>query len=265
MLKATNPIALLCARACELSYDDFKGDAFDKGIIGLGFNDICTIDTAGVQAFCAANADTLLVCFRGTDSGADWLANAMAGKITANLHGNVHIGFLRTLLVVEDQVNDFVMDRPGRNLLITGHSQGAAMAVLHSSRIGREVHALVTFGCPRVGDDDFSILFNQIMSEVSLRFVNNNDAVCRVPLKSWGYRHVWRQQYFDRSGALHEDYKPTPLRKWWDSFSGVLRNLRRLKLGDGITDHSIHDYRRLVETVADLSRQRRDQPRTPGA
>ena len=90
-LMPTSPIALTCAKACELSYEDFEANVFNQGVVELGFPDFCTIDVAGVQAFCAANAETVLVCFRGTDSGADWLADASASKsYAARVTGRVH-------------------------------------------------------------------------------------------------------------------------------------------------------------------------------
>lgn len=249
-----SPISLLAARACELSYDDFSGDTFNKGIVDLGFSDVCTIDVAGVQAFCAANAKVLLVCFRGTDSKADWLADAMAAKVNYGYDHKVHTGFLRTLKVIDQQVKDFILPRAKyfqpRTLIITGHSLGAGMATLFASNMFVEPDYVITFGSPRVGDAAFCKWFNDRFADRSIRYVNNNDAVTRLPLKSMGYVHVWRQFYFDRTGQLHIDYKPKPLRKWWDSFSGILRNLRRLKIGDGISDHSMHDYRHLVERTA---------------
>ena len=253
MLNPTDPIALTCAKACELSYEDFDSNVFNQGVVELGFPDFCTIDLAGVQAFCAANAETVIVCFRGTDSGADWLADASASKsYFARCVGRVHTGFLRTLLIVESACREFVADRvsfqpDSRKLIVTGHSLGAAMAVLYAIRSTRLPDAVVSFGCPRVGDAAFAAGFNDQLKEVSLRFVNNNDAVTRIPWKAMGFSHVWRQHYFDAHGKLHADYRPGFWRKLGHAIQGRLANLRRFKIGDGIVDHSIHDYRRLVE------------------
>ena len=82
------------------------------------------------------------------------------------------------------------------------------MAVLYAARSFRQPDAIVTFGCPRVGDSVFASAFNQNFAEVSLRFVNNNDAVTRIPWKAMGFSHVWRQHYFDAKGNLHADYRP---------------------------------------------------------
>lgn len=256
-MRATDKEALICARLCELSYVDFNGFLFNESLEReLGLPNIHTFDTAGVQAFVAWNDSTMFVCFRGTDSFDDWLADAM-GTLTPFHSGGqkVHTGFMRTLLVIESDVGKCVLDNVGTRLLyITGHSLGAAMAVLFSMRwVQSTIDGVVTFGCPRPGNQAFSENFNLIHREHSLRFVNNNDAVPRVPWKCKGYSHVWRLQYFDRTGKLHEDFWPTKIWKLWDSVAGRIRHLARLKLGDGITDHSITDYRKLVEKAREAT------------
>lgn len=256
-------VALLAARACELSYEPLKGNAFNSGITSLGFDDVSTVDIAGVEGFVACShntagglADVLLVCFRGTDSGADWLADLSADRVDFSdkvplrlTDMEVHTGFLRTLRVIENEINDAVARNiAGRRLVVCGHSLGAAMAVLYAMRYyGGDVQAVVTFGCPRVGNAAFTNDFNKMHAHHSLRFVRNNDVVTRIPWKFMGYSHVWRQQYIDRWGRLHEDFKASKAWKLYDGFAGRIHRLCRFKLMGGIEDHDIHEYRRLVE------------------
>jgi triacylglycerol lipase len=245
--------ALLAARACALSYQDFNSLGFDVKVAQMGFADYATIDIAGVQACCMANARTILVCFRGTDSRPDWLSNAMASK-TPMHHPDwrVHTGFLRTLLVVEQPVLDFILPRlqppapcsPLPALLITGHSLGGAMAVLFAMRHFFKAAQIITFGCPRVGNEAFCRLFNYQYPS-SLRFVNNNDTVPRLPLKSMGYSHVWAQYWFDAQGKLHPNHKPDPVSKFANAVGTVTRRI----FGGGIRDHDMTTYLRLVETA----------------
>ena len=250
-VEAIDPVAVLCAKMCEASYLDFKGAEFKETMSALGFSSLVkTVENAGVEAFAVANDEEMVVCFRGTDSGADWLADASCGKTVFGRAGVlVHTGFMRTLMVVERDIVDFVLSNVGsRKIYVCGHSLGAAMAVLFSMRwLTNSIDAVVTFGCPRVGNKAFADEYNRVHSEHSLRFVNNNDAVTRIPLKMMGFDHVWRMQYFDRRGKLHAEYRPNFLKKAWDGFAGRVRNLGKRKLGDGIWDHSIHDYRRLCE------------------
>lgn len=245
--------ALLCARACELSYLNFYGREFIGGVTALGFHRHSVIDKAGVQAFCAWNNHTLVVCFRGTDSSSDWLADAMASKVAIQgMSGKVHTGFLRTLLVVCDDVfaivNNLMMDGGGLRLLVCGHSLGGAMATLFASRCKYFIDLVCTFGSPRVGDAEFAARFNKRFKSHSLRFVNNNDAVARVPWKCMGYDHVWHQHYFDAAGRLHSFYSPGRLLKFWHAIQGRAYAALTVKLCDGGRDHSVSKYRALLET-----------------
>jgi len=212
------------------------------------------VEMAGIEAFCMSDDTSIIVCFRGTDSRPDRLADAMASKTTMSYeHVQVHTGFLRTLMVIEQDVFNYCIDRLAggtRKLYITGHSLGAAMAVLFSMRwLLDSVSGVVTFGCPRVGNRVFADMFNKKHGMHSLRFVNNNDAVTKMPFEWMGYAHVYHQQYFDRKGKLHVNYHPVRVWKTWDAFAGILRNWTRLRMGDGIKDHSISDYRKLLEKI----------------
>lgn len=250
--------ARLCAKACELSYLDFYSGEFIEGVTRLGFSRHSVIDKAGVQAFCAWNDHTLVICFRGTDSSSDWLADSMAEKVSLQgMAGAVHTGFLRTMLVVCDDVftivNNLMMDGGGLRILVCGHSLGGAMATLFASRCKYFVNLVCTFGSPRVGDAEFVARFNKRFKTHSMRFVNNNDAATRVPPKWMGYGHVWHQHYFDAAGKLHPFYQPSRLRKLWHAVQGRAWALLTIKLGDGARDHSMIDYVRLI--AAELERR----------
>lgn len=243
--------AWLSAKVCELSYLDFGSREFMDGMTALGLSTIKTVDNAGVQALAAVSERIVIVCFRGTDSLADWMADATAEKTTfINRNWQVHTGFIRTLMVVERDINEFIRReyKHSKFLIVTGHSLGAAMAVLYAMRWWQDlIGAVVTFGCPRVGNQAFADKFNRVHGDHSLRFVNNNDVVTRVPFKWMGFSHVFHQEYFDRKGNIRTSYRVGGARKFFDSVLGYIRVLRHLKVGDGILDHSIHDYRRLIE------------------
>lgn len=250
MLNPRSPLVGLCAELCILSYLDFSSGFFARRISALGITDIFTLEKAGVEVFCATTEERVYVCFRGTDSTNDWIGNAMAGK-TPYSRGRVHTGFLRSLEVINFELFEYVahrVSRHQRSLVVTGHSLGGGMAVLYAMGVMAEhVASVVTFGCPRVGDEAFARAFNEQHAQNSVRFVNNNDAVPRIPYKWMGYSHVFRQQKFDRRGRLLLDYRQKPFAKLWDHLAGRARGWVRLKFGDGITDHSMADYARLVD------------------
>lgn len=257
MLKSSDPIVLLCARLTELTYESFDSEEFIRGVSALDLKHVRTFDRAGVEAMCAVlpNGD-VMVCFPGTNDGADWMANLSTKKIRhqylrAPAGCMVHVGFHRTYCVVEHDVLSYIMkyrESPANRIVFTGHSLGGAMATQAAfSWDDVVVRAVVTFGCPRVGNKAFVEFFNSRHHAHTLRFTNNNDVVPRAPFKWMGYAHVWNQVHFDRRGNLNYPYRPNFWQKAWDGLAGRVRNLARLKVGDGISDHSMYDYRKLVE------------------
>ena len=88
-------------------------------------------------------------------------------------------------------------------LYITGHSLGGALAVIASIRITPpdRIAACYTYGCPRVGDAEFT---NQLWKIPVYRQVHSSDIVPRVPF-GFGYRQTGDLRYIKRSGTLVED------------------------------------------------------------
>ena len=94
----------------------------------------------------------------------------------------------------------------GKQLLVTGHSLGAALATLYSDRIADMNSACYTFGSPRVGCSLFAQLFNERINN-SFRYVNDNDPVPCVP-SSLTYEHVKGLKW------LNEDVVKNEIQVW---------------------------------------------------
>jgi len=122
----------------------------------------------------------------------------------------VHSGFQRALNSVWQKVHAAVINYRGRHgsaeICFTGHSLGAALAVLAFSRFTDKDLSLYTFGCPRVGDAAFR---DRVLSNPGrgiFRYVNFNDAVAHVPLESLLYRQTPDTCHrLDQEGDLGED------------------------------------------------------------
>jgi len=119
----------------------------------------------------------------------------------------VHDGFQRALNQVWEKVVTFVTDYRQQyshaEICFTGHSLGAALAVLAFSRFADPDISLYTFGCPRVGDAAFRDRVLSNKGRGIYRYVNYNDAVTHVPLENFLYRQTPQECYkFNAAGDL---------------------------------------------------------------
>ncbi len=139
----------------------------------------------------------------------------------------VHRGFQLALNQVWEKVHRLVtnyrLTHPRAEICFTGHSLGAALALLSFSRFADPDMSVYTFGCPRVGDGAFR---DRVLSHPGrgiYRFVNYNDAVAHIPTESLLYRHAPQHCYrFTAEGNLDSDD---------GSFKGDVASLRAAIFG----------------------------------
>ena len=217
----------------EIAYLD-KAEAQAKKK-DLGYTGHKFFENDGAQAHCFWNKEEYVIAFRGTepDELSDLLADLNAIPRGAMTHGLVHSGFRKEC---DKLYNDIILHHGKghhkKTLYVTGHSLGAAMATIATSRIEEftEVTQLTTFGSPRVGTRRFV----KNITTPHYRFVNNNDIVTRVPLWIMGYKHHGLQQYINFYGNVR---KMTGWQLIKDKFrgwgSGIL---------DGAKDHGMQNY-----------------------
>jgi triacylglycerol lipase len=207
-------------RLCEFALIAYADRAFiedqTKELKAAGY----VIDTDGsteTEYVFVSGPDDLVVAFRGTEidnfwgSVHDWLTDFKV-HLRGDEHGNrIHTGFTAALDRVWKGLNDRIQDVVRRNrkirIWITGHSLGAALANVAAYRATVngffDVHAVYTFGSPRVGDDGFKRYFvTSSLDDRTFRFRNNSDIVTRVPPFP-DYVHVGKSQFIDNSGHLH--------------------------------------------------------------
>jgi triacylglycerol lipase len=158
------------------------------------------------HAFAAVRGDTVVVAFRGTSSLSNFQTDAGFLK-TAALGGNVHRGFWAASQSVQDQVAAALKDlAPGRKVIFTGHSLGAALAQLAALQFadgGGQVDGVYTYGTPRVGDAAFGAHYDRVLGDKTFAHINNKDMVARVPPTMLGYVDLGFKQYvFDADGEM---------------------------------------------------------------
>ncbi|WP_020108180.1 lipase family protein [Nocardia sp. 348MFTsu5.1] len=153
---------------------------------------------------------TAFVSFRGTQHLEEWVRNVDAEPqeyIPIPGFGKVHEGFQATYHLVRNSIaaNLAAACTDCDQILLTGHSLGAALAVLAAPDIFSNMPPntleprLITFAGPRVGLNDFVTSFNTAI-ESCYRVVNFLDIVPHVPLAP--YTHVGAQIAVDSDGPI---------------------------------------------------------------
>jgi triacylglycerol lipase len=154
--------------------------------------------------FIAAKADDLYVSWRGTDSLKEWIEDAKFDQIPCDfLPGkvNVELGFYelyamggkpgagKDLVETPQQVViEFLKNNPSTGkVYVTGHSLGAALAVLNCLDILKNTPnqnvVLYNFAGPRAGSPQFAEIYNEAAAH-SWRVVNPNDEVPKLPMEN---------------------------------------------------------------------------------
>jgi triacylglycerol lipase len=127
----------------------------------------------------------VFVVYRGTLTLHDWLCDLNFPQVPTSM-GNVDEGFSGIYSQTAASVTAAIQ-RVGAspNVVVTGHSLGAALAVLAAADIAANGLAanpeLYSFAGPRVGDLTFAADFNRLVTS-AWRVVNTEDIVTTVPL-----------------------------------------------------------------------------------
>ena len=230
--------------AAKLSAHAYKTEKQAKAATKkMGFPWCKLISRDGAEVLVVKDRNDLWFAFRGTEPSKinDVMADLNLIKNAAKAGGKVHSGF-------QKEVNDLWMDvlaeiehndqlKVRKDVYMTGHSLGAAMATIAATRY--TPYELFTFGSPRVGGPRFI----RHIKCPHLRFMNNNDIVCRIPPAWLGFRHHGEMIYFNANG----DQQPKPT--WKDLFLGVLNSWKRFKFFDGIVDHGIPNYVKAIQKL----------------
>jgi hypothetical protein len=219
-----------CAELARLAYirfEDGQGQpqALQQALALGGFHTPATFNvaTTDAQGYATIGPDgAAYIAFRGTqpDRAQDIANDADAIPVAWPGGGRVHRGFKRAFDSIFPTISPWLAGQPNADLVVTGHSLGAAMATLLAARLRRG--DLITFGSPLVGNADFAALF---AGRPVRRFVDCCDVVARVPAPV-GYRHLEGERYIDKSGQV----LPAPpgfIARHRDQVEGALEYLDR--------------------------------------
>ena len=135
--------------------------------------------------------------FEGSHGNLDWWRNLQFKKVKIDKGVKMHKGFYLQLKEVLKIVTQEILDYPKQDkLIITGHSQGAVLAIGLIYYLSSEIielygkPILAPDAPPRVGNKKF---INIVMSKVSQCrwYVNGADSVVKVPFALPTVKFLW--------------------------------------------------------------------------
>lgn len=192
-------------------------------------------DTRG---FVAAGRHATLLAFAGTDPLLlpNWITNLDIRK-TGDNGQRIHAGFKRAAEAVRPFVESALARHHDgvRPLFVTGHSLGAALALLSAlwletgRRPALALRAVYAVGMPRVGDAGFAAACGAQLGSRLFRLVHGGDIVTGVPLAADSYRHVGRLLHCPSGGRFAA--APPP-----DDWSSNEPDLARALIGRLLSD-----------------------------
>jgi triacylglycerol lipase len=270
--------ALLLARLANAAYGS-PAEA-EQVVTALGFTKFHWIDLTAqfrnVFAIGAGCDEFAVVAFRGTKNVKDWMTDLQASPVSFQWIfdqgpsvGPIHAGFGHAVRDAWSKVSAAVVDMiplppdspdlkglstiPQSTLWLTGHSLGAALAVLTGAAYSmwdgagiRPVSGIYTFGQPRVGLHQFCGSYDHMLSRKTFRFVNKEDLVPRVPFRGWDYADVGQMIHFTSNGTpkLESPEWANFLTRTFQSFLDFFHIATNLRTDVG--DHAMGGYEQLV-------------------
>jgi len=203
----------------------------------------------GTQAYALSGKDNYILAFRGTQPN-EWedikadldVKKVFSSSIDGQVEGKVHRGFKYALNDVWKNIIEHmeICEANKKQIFITGHSLGAALATLVAGRLNNPNVVLYTYGSPRVG----SKKWNSMQKFTHYRFRNNNDLVTRIPPAFMGFRHNGKFMYFDTISEIVEN--PGFIKRLVEWFKGIITGVFTLSF-DSFSDHDISTYHKLCK------------------
>lgn len=131
-------------------------------------------------SFFIGDDNKFYLCFQGSLSVIDWLYNLLFFCIPAGKYF-VHYGLYKKYKILEDEVINFMLQHQGKEFVFTGHSQGAAIALIamiYNNYISSKSTAIL-FGCPKIFNIISAIVLRKFKNRITL-FETINDIVPKV-------------------------------------------------------------------------------------
>jgi triacylglycerol lipase len=205
---------------CQLAYETADHDKIKKVLAlwrlalvdddeGIIVNEVETVlPLTSTRCLVAAGRGATIVAFAGTDPLvlANWITDF---DIHINRDTSAARGYSTAANAAWPRVKTLVNKSLGinRNVIITGHSLGGALAALIAQWLAADlannnVQCVYTFGMPRVGDAAFATGYNAALGAHTYRLVYEDDIVPTVAPSELQFKHVGRYLHTDQSAKF---------------------------------------------------------------
>ena len=202
----------IAAKLCHAAYfddeDSVRGLVYDADI---RFEEVHLLQKDNAACVVSIHPHCIVVAFRGTDEGKDWLDN-----LDAEHTNDWHKGFQKHYDKLSLEWLRILHDNPSKPVYFTGHSLGGAVAVIAACEMVFS-SGCITFGAPRVmwKGSQVDKQFNFPM----LRVTRAADPVPHLPSR-WRFKHIGHWLFIDHKGKSHH---PHP--SLWVRFNSAVREL----------------------------------------
>ena len=248
------PVAYRLINLSRLAY--LEEETIKKELEGVGTEFISFIENkkTDTQCYIARDNEDLFIVFRGTESIKDAFIDVSIIMKRYPQHGRsllffkpkVHSGFLKAYLSVKEEifnkVQELIIERNVRQIYVTGHSLGGALAVLTALDLVEELKPksvyMMNFGGPKVGNRWYVRRYNKKVKQ-SFRVVNDEDVVPNLPPGS--YKHVKHLVFINNHGEVKIDPKIS------EQFLESIDNALALLTGKAIKDHFSRYYASVIK------------------
>ncbi|PYH94499.1 mono and diacylglycerol lipase [Aspergillus ellipticus CBS 707.79] len=175
--------------------------------IVMDFSNTTKTDTAGYLAVDDTHK-AIVLAFRGSYSVRNWLADATFFYTDPKLCNGceAELGFWSSWTGVRDNVTEAlsgtISKYPNYELVVVGHSLGAAIATLAAADLREKGHeaTLYAFASPRVGNPTLAKFITDQGKGANYRFTHTEDPVPNLPLQLMGYAHVSPEYHITTPG-----------------------------------------------------------------
>ncbi|KAK9808596.1 hypothetical protein WJX72_000227 [[Myrmecia] bisecta] len=201
----------------------------------------------------------VIVSFRGTEP-TNLINLRSSGRISMSWRedmGRIHDGFYSSLFyespdggsLFNTLVDEMRRVSEGRQIFLTGHSLGGALANLFAlglqlrhPDLGERIGGIYSFGAPRMGDSAFADAYTNANPGKTFRMVYASDIIPKVPPRWLEYTHFGEERFLTTFGQLLDD--PKQITKWRRREAWGFLPLGFYKIGHGVVGSDEHSLLR---------------------